>query len=64
VITMAMTEQTVTSCVSNYSGQWFNNCLARINVKCHTTSELHMCIFSAYIKENGKQQNEKSAKMK
>jgi len=52
-----MTEQTVTSCVSNYSGQWFNSCPARVNVKCHITSELH--IFSAYIKRN-----EKLAKMK
>jgi len=64
VIRMAMTEQTMTSCVSNYSGQWFNNCLARINVKGHLTSELHIYNFSAYIKQNGRQKNEKSAKMK
>jgi len=45
VIKMAKTEQTMTSCVSNYSGHWFNNCLARINVKGHITSESHMHFF-------------------
>jgi len=55
VITMAMTEQTVTTCVSNYSGQWFNNCLARINVKGLITAESHIYKFSAYIKQNGRQ---------
>ena len=64
VIKMAMTEQTVTSCVSNYSGQWFNNCLARINGKGHLTSELRIYNFSAYIKQNGRQKNEKTAKKK
>jgi len=64
VIRMAMTEQTVTSCVNNYSGQWFNNCLARINVKGHITSESHMCIFFCIHKTKWRQKNEKSAKKK
>jgi len=48
---MAMTDQTVTNCVSNYSGQWFNNCLALTNVKGHITSGLHIYTFSAYMKQ-------------